>query len=248
MLPFENQPKLIFHGAHHKMGTVWITRVLESIGNKYGLSVQKVKRNTEQLLPGTDIVIASHSDMKLERIGDFVGSHMTRDPRDAIVSGYFYHLWTNEAWAHQPQEELDGQSFQQPLPSLGQEEGILSEIRRFQLYTQNRNLLDWNFDDERILEIKYEDLIENEEAGFRRMFRHYGFVDSAVETCLELARQFSFSKIAQRGVGQTSNNRHLRSGKPGQWRELFSDVHVEAVKSQFGELLIRWGYEENQDW
>jgi hypothetical protein len=108
----QNRPKLIFHGAHHKMGTVWITRVLESIAQVYGLSVQKIKLDTEPLLPGTDICIAMHSDLKLARIGDFVGSHMIRDPRDAIVSGYFYHLWTTEAWVLEPRAELDGRSFQ----------------------------------------------------------------------------------------------------------------------------------------
>ena len=40
---------------------------------------------------------------------------MIRDPRDCVVSGYFYHLWTNEAWAHQPQDLFNGLSYQQHL-------------------------------------------------------------------------------------------------------------------------------------
>jgi hypothetical protein len=80
------------------------------------------------------------------------------------------------------------------------------------------------------------------------MFQHYGFHNAAIETSLKLARQFTFSNMAKRPVGQTGDQQHVRSGKPGQWRELFSDSHIEAVKSGLGELLIRWGYEKDQDW
>ena len=33
---------------------------------------------------------------------------MIRDPRDVIVSGYFYHQWTDEPWANEPRPELGG--------------------------------------------------------------------------------------------------------------------------------------------
>ena len=165
-LLFVDQPKLVFHGAYHKMGTVWITRVLEGIARRFDLTVQKVNQRTEPLLPEANIVIANHSDLDLDSLGDFVGSHMIRDPRDAIVSGYFYHLWTTEAWAHEPKEQLDGQSIQQHLKSLNQSDGILFEISRFEEYSRNRGLLDWNFEDDRIIELKYEQLMEDEPACF----------------------------------------------------------------------------------
>ena len=36
-----------------------------------------------------------------------------RDPRDIIVSGYFYHMTTHEPWVHQPRSDYGGKSYQE---------------------------------------------------------------------------------------------------------------------------------------
>ena len=138
--PFKDQPKLIFHGAYHKMGTIWFTNLLRKIGESYGLSIQIGNRNDE-CHDGSDILIANHSQTDLSQLEDYVGTHLIRDPRDAIVSGYFYHLWTNEGWAHQPHDEYDGMSYQAFLKSQSQEEGLKAEIRRFAKYIQHYRML-----------------------------------------------------------------------------------------------------------
>ena len=103
-------------------------RVLEKIVKTYGLTIQKCNEISDSLENETDLIFANHSQLELDELGDFVGSHMIRDPRDVIVSGYFYHLWTDEAWAHVAHDEFAGKSYQQHLNSLDQSDHVLQLV------------------------------------------------------------------------------------------------------------------------
>ena len=246
--PFAGDPKLIFHGTYHKMGTVWLMRVLQRVADLYDITMQKCNLVGDRLQTGTGLIFANHSQLELGELGDFVGSHLIRDPRDVIVSGYFYHLWTDEAWAHQPKQEYDGQSYQQFLNSTDQHAGISAEIDRFSKYVDEYSLRKWNYRDPRIIELRYEDLIADEAGIFERMFRHYGFHEKAIRRCVKAALQFSFEKVTARKPGEATEKQHLRSGKPGQWRDVLSREHCEAIRVQFGDLLVKTGYESGHDW
>ena len=224
------------------MGTVWLMRVLEKVAQQWNLSLQKSNEHNDSLNPETEIIFANHSHLDLNRLGDFVGSHMIRDPRDCVVSGYFYHLWTDEAWAHQPQECFEGLSYQQHLKQLNQSDGLLAEIKTFDSYAKTYALRDWNYEDERILEIKYEELLANEQSGFEYLFRHYGFAERAIGKAVQLAGQCSFEKMARRSIGQSKEKSHLRSGKPGQWKDILSSDHLRQIDNSFGDLIERMGY------
>jgi hypothetical protein len=47
---------------------------------------------------------------------------------------------------------------------------------------------------------------------------------------------------------QPKNSRTFRSGKAGGWREHFTDDHKQLFKDVAGDLLVRLGYEMNNDW
>jgi hypothetical protein len=246
--PFSGKPRLIFHGAHHKMGTVWMMRVLENVSQRFGLNLQKCNRVGDTPENTTHVLFANHSQFDVHQLGDFIGSHMVRDPRDAIVSGYFYHLWTDEAWVHAPQTSLSGLSYQAHLQSLAQPQGLHAEIERFAQYVLDYGLDQWNYSNLRVLEMKYENLIADEETGFAELFSHYGFDDEAIATSLEIAQTFSFTRIAKRKLGKSSEGKHLRSGVPGQWRTVLLEEHCDAIKQRLGNLLIKMGYETNSNW
>ena len=240
--PFCGQPQLIVHGAYHKMGTVWLMRVLERVAEHFGLTLQKSNSRSDQLDLQTDILFLNHSHLPLDTLGQFVGSHMIRDPRDVIVSGYFYHLWTEESWVHAPDARYNGQSYQQHLQSLDQHAGLLAEIERYAKYISDWCMLDWNYSDERFFEIRYEALVADESAVFQQLFSHYGFHDQAISVCLELAATQSFERVTKRKAGKVLPNSHLRSGKPGQWREVLAEDHVSAIERSMKPLLVHLGY------
>ncbi|MEM7454539.1 MAG: sulfotransferase domain-containing protein [Planctomycetota bacterium] len=246
--PFAGDSRLIFHGTYHKMGTVWMMRVLQRVADMYGLKMQKCNHVGDKLEPGTGLVFANHSQLDPGELGDFVGSHLIRDPRDVIVSGYFYHLWTDEAWAHEPWPEYEGRSYQQILNSVDQHAGIAAEIDRFAKYVDDYSMRQWNYADPRIIELRYEDLIADEPAVFERLFRHYGFHDKAVRKCVKAAQEFSFERVTARKQGQASEKQHLRSGQPGQWRDVLSTEHCESIRVLFGDLLVMTGYELELNW
>ena len=230
------------------MGTVVLMRVLEGVAAHFELEMQKSNEHADVLCPNTNLIFANHSQLALGDLGDFVGSHMVRDLRDCIVSGYFYHLWTEESWARMPSEQLDGRSYQQLLNSLDQTNGLHAEITRVEEYADVYGLRDWNFQNDRILEFKYEDLLKDEPTVFADVFRHYGFHEKAIKKSVGIASQFSFKRVTGRSIGQLGGNRHLRSGRPGQWREVLTEQHIDHVKDALGDLLIKMGYESDSDW
>ena len=64
---------------------------------------------------------------------------MVRDPRDMVISGYFYHKWTTERWVRMPgrmdgkdwgRSDWKGWTYHDILNSVDQEEGLAIEIHR----------------------------------------------------------------------------------------------------------------------
>jgi hypothetical protein len=229
------------------MGTKWFTSVLAAIADQFGLSVQCIDNNIDELQLDNDIIVFDHSDLVSQSIESCVGSHMLRDLRDVIVSGYFYHLWTKEEWALVPNPRYGGSSYQEYLNSLPQHEGICAEIQRFAQYAIDRRMRDWDYGNPRFLELKYENVFGNEESAFRSLFSHYGFTPQAIDTSLSIARRFSFDAV-RKARHETQERSHLRSGATGQWNEVFSNEHKSLFKDSLGDLLILTGYEKSRDW
>lgn len=235
---------LLMHCCHHKTGTVWLIRVLQGVADHYGLRFQ----NLRGALPGpaVDIGLQHDSQIDVAALPDFRGSHMIRDPRDVVVSAYFFHLWTTEAWALTPSGDHGGLSYQAHLRSLSQDDGLLTEIRHSMPVIDE--MTRWNYRDARFLELRYEDAISDEAGVFTALFSHYGFTDDAVETSVRIARRFGFEQIAGRRLGETRETDHLRSGRPSQWREVFGDAHRALFKELAGDALIALGYERDDRW
>jgi hypothetical protein len=261
--PFANptDPPLIVHCGYHKVGTVWFSRILEAVGRRYRIKVERGERVLRNRVSapseGTGIFIDPHSRVERETLPEFRGSHMVRDPRDMVISGYFYHVWTTEKWAHVPgrmdekewcRPEWKGRTYHDILNSLDQEEGLATEIERASSGVFHR-MNAWDYEDERFWEMKYRDVIADEDAAFAAMFTHYGFSPGAVERGVAIARRFSFKNVTKRDVGEKSGTKsHLRSGRPGEWQEYFTEEHRRLFESRNPGLLVKLGYESSTDW
>jgi len=123
----------------------------------------------------------------------------------------------------------------------------LAEIDRFVDYGL-AHMANWNYNNPNFLELRYEAIIGAEEQAFRRLFTHYGFRPDAVERSLEIANRFSFERQTKRKVGEVQAKSHLRSGRPGEWRDVLSERHKARCKELFGQALITLGYETGSDW
>lgn len=235
----------IVHCSHHKVGTVWFTQSLRSVAVVYGLTFA---RGAAAGVGDADVVVYPHSrdfDPRDLRDRPFSGTHMIRDPRDIVVSGYFYHLWTDEPWAHVPRDEYGGATYQQHLRSLSEDDGISAEIRRASSGSL-RDMADWTYTRPEFLELRYEDVIGNERETFRGIFVHHGFGPTAAEKAADLCDQYSFAKMTKRPVGSVEESSHRRSGKPGQWADLFRNEHRELFEGLNPGLVDRLGYRWDQ--
>ena len=236
------------HCGHHKVGTVWFLRVLSPLADRYGLKF--VEQDIGIPVAGADVVLCRHSryfDESEFEGRPIRGTHVIRDPRDVAVSGYNYHLWTDEPWVHAPREQFEGRSYQEELKRVDAEQGLLLEIEAMAAI-QLKEMLEWDYADDRFLELRYEDMVADEAAIFAEVFRHYGLNEGATEVAMKAVERASFKKVTGREVGEVGSRSHLRSGRPGEWREHFEDSHVERLKNVAPGALVKLGYEESDDW
>jgi len=261
--PFRDNTKhIIVHTAHHKVGTSWFVCVLRHIGEEFGLPF--VKNDISQLPKARPaIFFQNRINVRPASFSSYRGSHMIRDPRDIVLSAYNYHLWTDEKWVNKPIKDLPADmskvwsllpinqikdmTYKEYLNSLSREEGILAEMKRVST-TTIKEIVEWNYLDPNIIEFKYEDIMQNEDDVFRKLFTHYGFKEDDVEKAVKVAEKCSFNKRSKREVGEVDNKSHLRSGKLRQWEEEYNADHVACFKELHGQDLIHLGYEKDLNW
>ena len=266
--PFQDKEYIIIHCGHHKAGTVWFNRVLSTVAMELGIPYAKRTRvDIPPEFPGRPCIFQdTHSLVDFSRLQNYRGSHMIRDPRDLVVSGYCYHLWTKEDWANMPikdwlkslpileerlsllpLDKIKNMTYKDYLNSLSKEEGLLAEMKKAS-GGPIRTMVEWDYTNKNIFEFKYEEIMKDEEKVFRQIFQHYGFKERAVEKAVTIAGGFSFKKLAKRKVGEVDGKSHLRSGRLQQWREEFDEDHKAYFKELHGKDFIYLGYELDMNW
>ncbi len=168
----------------------------------------------------------------------FIPYFIFRDPRDVVVSHVFY---VTDMEAHHVHHD-----YYQSLPDfnsrlktsiLGRPDAdveFLNIAERFAPY------LGW-LDHKEVLAIHFEDLIHDRPATLTRIMDHL-----LARTPLPTSRQLILDAL------ETSINPKksptFRSGKTGEWKKHFTDEHKRIFKDAAGDLLIKLGYEKNNDW
>jgi hypothetical protein len=221
---------------------VWFRQIIRAVTDSYGLHYQliakPIRRDTDFAFGG-----ARRFRIEKEKLGHrtFRGSHVIRDPRDLVVSGYEYHKTTKEEWCLRPNPWREGgRSYQQELLSLDEHDGLMSEID-FMARNTAPKLAEWDYEQPEFIELRYEDAIADELGTFEKLFRWYGFNETAITMGLDAAERLSLRR------GGAAPN-HARSGAPGEWRNRLSPDHIARFKELTGDLVVRLGYEVDGDW
>jgi hypothetical protein len=94
----------------------------------------------------------------------------------------------------------------------------------------------------RVLCIRFEDLIDKRDATLSAMLDEVEKTGYKIPTPREKALPVLVEAI------QPRKSRTFRSGKTGGWREHFTQAHKDLFKDVAGDLLVRLGYEKNNDW
>ncbi len=168
----------------------------------------------------------------------FVPYFIFRDPRDVVVSHVFYVTDMEVRHVHH--------DFYQSLPDFE------SRLKVSILGRPNSNAefpdiaarfapyLGW-LDHDEVLSIRFEDLIHHRADTLTSIMDHLlaripipsprKLILDALETAINPKKSPTF-----------------RSGKTGEWKKYFTEEHKKIFKDVSGDLLIKLGYEKNNDW
>lgn len=171
----------LFYFGHHKAGSTWINKIFREVTNKLFIknvlchSPKQFDYNIKTFLEDYEDLafIYLNADKRyIEDLDDYLGFHVIRDPRDIAVSAYFSHLNTHtvKCWPELIEHR-------EKLKKLNLEEGLLCDIEfTSELMTDGDKLkpfdsiFNWDYKNEKILEVKFEELILDPEKVFFRIF------------------------------------------------------------------------------
>ncbi len=168
----------------------------------------------------------------------FVPYFIFRDPRDVAVSHAFYVTEMEAGHVHHDYyASLPDFDARLKVSILGRPEAGVEfpDIAgRFAPY------LGW-LERPEVLKIHFEDLVNDRAAALGCILDHFlGRVP------LPVSRETILASLEASINPRRSPT--FRSGKTGEWRKYFKPEHTRLFKEAAGELLIRLGYEKDNDW
>jgi len=161
-----------------------------------------------------------------------------RDPRDVVVSHVFY-VTDMEARHvhHEYYQSLPNFNARLKVSILGRPD---TNIEFSNIADRFTPYLGW-LDQPSVPAIHFEDLINDRAATLTRILEHL-----LVRAPLHTPRQLILSAM-ETSINPTKSPT-FRSGKAGEWKKHFTEEHKRIFKDVAGDLLVKLGYEKNNDW
>ncbi|WP_299114173.1 sulfotransferase domain-containing protein [uncultured Winogradskyella sp.] len=242
------------HAAYHKCLTMFFFRTANNALNTLALSRKKQYEHFESIqglfyntMNQYYLCSINNFAPNIDKInGDFRISRFVRDPRDLIVSGYFYHKrgaepWfrfkdpTEEYWSaingHVPSGMPSGKSFAEYLSTLNESDGLMKEIefRKYHLESMRQ----WP-KDTRIKTFRYEDIISDQVGAFSEILDHLQIKGFKRKKLLLFANRYALQN--------RKNDKHIRNPQASQWRKYFTPKMNTDFVQEYGDILERYGY------
>jgi hypothetical protein len=306
-VPDNADRRVLAYFGHHKCASTWVVQILKEVVTEAGLfhvtvldpetphGTGPLRDSATRVGPGTpferaqlreridlvraDVVSCITADRAQAQILEPARAfHVTRDPRDIIVSAYF---------SHRNSHPTDGlphlAAHRAALQEASKEEGLLLEME-----FSGHELLelgDWDYTTENILELKMEEMIVRPYETFLSIFRHLELMSEqdpktgrqqagvwASRLANRLSRRPSLRWLQRelpvtgemllgtvyarrfeanaggRAKGSEDVGSHYRKGVAGDWISHFTAEHADYFVRTFGDLLIELGYEPDHAW
>lgn len=267
--------KLLAFFGHHKGATTWIGNIINQICQSSGLKCIRANSpkwfnfNLQNYIDETkaDFLNYINADITyVNQLQSFKGFHVVRDPRDIAVSAYFSHLYSHptEVWPELLEHRKN-------LVALPKDEGLLLDIEfsnRLRLDGHNLNLFssmkNWDYSSPHIMEVKFEDLIQNPHETFSKIFEFIGLLKTSQVCSLQeemvirkTSEKILFHTIENnkflnltkgRNQGEENKNSHYRKGVIGDWKNHFNEKHKRFFKINYNNLIVKLGYELDDNW
>ena len=170
------KPRIFY--SHHKCGTMWLDSIFRTLcretGHKYKFYVQAkdFAFDLDSEIGKQKVDFATYADSVpkyLPKPGTTKGVHVVRDPRDVLISGYFSHLKTHVTYRWEALVK-----HRAALEKLPLNEGLRLEMDFSDQFFQS--LRTWRERAGEILEIRYEQIINDEFRTIMRILSHLEFL------------------------------------------------------------------------
>jgi sulfotransferase family protein len=206
------------------------------------------KRSPEQALAWLDSlrpgdITSAHlfaRDEAVKRVctPDFIPYFIFRDPRDVVVSHVFYVTDMEARHVHHDYyQSLTDFDSRLKVSILGRPD---SDVEFPDIAARFAPYLGW-LNQPSVLTVHFEDLINDRAATLNRIIDHF-----LASIPLEAPRQLIFESLES--SINPSRSPTFRSGKTGEWKKHFTEEHKKIFKNVAGDLLVRLGYEKDNDW
>ena len=163
-----------------------------------------------------------------------------RDPRDVVVSHVHYVTEMEPDHIHHAYYKNELPDFDARLRAsiLGRPD---SDIHFPNIRARFEPYLDWlSYPD--VLKLRFEDFILDRQQAVE------GVLDHARQRGFPLSIEYSKAVDLLTASIDPQRSPTFRSGKVGDWQASFSAAHKDLFKQVCGDLLIRLGYETDNDW
>jgi len=162
-----------------------------------------------------------------------------RDPRDVLVSQVFFATdMHKEHGMHEYYNSLPGFDERLIVAITGIDQ---PDLKMGSVKKRYADVFHW-LEQENTMCIRFEDIINNRDATLNAMLDEVEKTGYQIPTPREKALAILIDAI------QPKKSHTFRSGKTGGWRNHFTDEHKRLFKEVADDLLVRLGYEENNDW
>jgi len=170
---------------------------------------------------------------------DRVNYFIYRDPRDMLVSQVFF--------ATDMHEDHGMHAFYNSLPDFGERlkvaiTGIDRDgLKMVGVKQRYEGVFQW-LEQPGVMCIRFEDLIDKRDATLSVMLDEVEKTGYKIPAPREKALEILVNAI------RPEKSHTFRSGKTGGWKEYFTEEYKALFKEVAGDLLVRLGYEEDNNW
>jgi hypothetical protein len=168
----------------------------------------------------------------------FIPYFIFRDPRDVVVSHVFYVTEMESRHVHHAYyQSLPDFDARLKISILGRSD---SKVEFPNIAERFTSYLDW-LNHPEVLAIHFESLINDRVQTLTGIMDHF-----LAQVPLQTPRQLILGSL-ESAINPTKSPT-FRTGKTGEWKKYFKDEHKKIFKDAAGNLLIRLGYEKDNDW
>ena len=215
-------------------------RTVKAAGGRFDVGeVQEQMRRIPRGVIGWGYVDATPENVTFLCTPERVNYFVYRDPRDMLVSHVFYATDMHEGHGlhdyYQNLSDFD-ERLKVAISGVDKDGFYMVDVKR-----RYQGVFEW-LEQPSVLCLRFEDLINKRDEMLIAILDQVEKTGYKIPTPREKALEILVETI------QPKKSKTFRSGKTGEWAKYFKDEHKSLFKDVAGDLLVRLGYEKNNDW